>query len=176
MKKMRVGELWVQTAYEKPEQYDFWENKQWEDWDVPLDLTEEERESENFQPMMNYFYPLVDFEAQKRNKEMDNGYVKDACDKAGSVTLVKKLKEGEDTAYGLALTGGGMDLSWDICRGHINLGYLPPLPLCAYLPRYAGMDFEKPRNKIVLVACKRSAKMVKENAERALIKLNKDYI
>jgi hypothetical protein len=172
MKKMHVNELWVQTAHERPEHYDFSENKRWEDWDIPFSLTEEEEQNEEFNPMMNYFYPLPNFEDQKRYRELDNGYIKDAVDEAGSLTLVKKLKYDE---YGLALTGGGMDLSWDICRGYINLGYLPPLHFCEDLPEESGEDYNKPRNRIVLEACKRSAKMVEDNAKRALAKLNQDY-
>ena len=43
----------------------------------------------------------------------------------------------EEEAYFLALTGGGMDLTWQICEAYMRLGYLPPTHF-SRLPRYAG--------------------------------------
>ena len=40
-----------------------------------------------------------------------------------------------DGTHALALTGGGMDLSWEICRAYVALGFLPPLHYCRDLPR-----------------------------------------
>jgi hypothetical protein len=40
-------------------------------------------------------------------------------------------------SYALALTGGGMDLSWEICEAFMRLGYLPPVAF-ADLPEMAG--------------------------------------
>jgi len=168
MKKTRVSELWVDGAYQKPEDYDYYNKERFEEWNIPFTTTDEEEENGTFSPMMNYFYPLPNFDDAKRSREMDEDYMKEACDKAGNITLVEKLKEPTHKAFGLALTGGGMDLSWDICRGYINFGYLPPIHFCDGLPRYAGMDYEDPENKIVIAACKRSFEAVKENADRAL--------
>jgi hypothetical protein len=40
--------------------------------------------------------------------------------------------------FGLALTGGGMDLSWQICDAFVAAGYLPPFHFCRGLPTMAG--------------------------------------
>ncbi|RKZ06845.1 hypothetical protein DRQ25_12965 [Candidatus Fermentibacteria bacterium] len=109
-KNVDVSELWTSSVDEKPEDYDFWENKFAEDWNIPFKQTDEELESGEFTPLMNLFYPLPEFE----EKRMDSDEIKESLDDAGSVTLIEKLKTGEK---GLALSGGGMDLSWDICRG-----------------------------------------------------------
>lgn len=45
-----------------------------------------------------------------------------------------------DDDYFLALTGGGMDLSWDIAYAYVLAGYVPPLRL--NLPRFAGMRLD----------------------------------
>lgn len=71
------------------------------------------------------------------------------------VCIVEFFERSMD--YGLALTGGGMDLSWELCLAYIRLGHTPPLKFCD-LPRMAGMDFSAPENKIVIEACKKSCK------------------
>jgi hypothetical protein len=43
----------------QPEYFDFSEGYA-EKWEIPLDLTEEEQENEEYTPKMNYIYPLGD--------------------------------------------------------------------------------------------------------------------
>lgn len=50
--------------------------------------------------------------------------------------------------YYLALTGGGMDLSWEIAEAYMRLGHLPPAHF-ANLPRYAGMPLDNRRRWIL---------------------------
>lgn len=77
-------------------------------------------------PMMNYYYPLPGF-------DMD---VEDAA--KAIVDLPLCIVHFEDTdEYALALTGGGMNLSWEICAAYLKLGYMPPLHF-ADLPKLAG--------------------------------------
>lgn len=64
-------------------------------------------------PMMNCFYPC-DFHALE-----DAGAAL-----AGLPLCAVEMYDGEK---GLALTGGGMDLSWEICEAYIRLGHLPPV-------------------------------------------------
>jgi hypothetical protein len=59
--------------------------------------------------------------------------------------------------WGLALTGGGMDLSWQICEAYIRLGYLPPLHFCD-LPAMSDMTLNA-KNKMILAACRKSAQI-----------------
>lgn len=74
-------------------------------------------------PMMNYWYPV----------KLDNPT--EAATKIVHLPLC--VVEFEDGRTGLALTGGGMDLSWEICEAFMVLGYQPPLHFCE-LPQMAG--------------------------------------
>lgn len=125
-----------------------------EDYDIPFELTEEEQEGDDFMPMMNYCYPLPkDFEMPKNIKEILN--------EAGSITLIKKMRNDR---YYLALSGGGMDLSWDICRAYMLLGYLPPSHFCS-LPKFAGKDYKQPSNKKVIESCLETAESLKADGD-----------
>jgi len=163
-----VTKLWVDGATQKPRHYNYFEEKYTEDWDIPFERTEEEEEGERFNPMMNYFYPLPDFEDKKRYEKLTDAEIKKRLEAAGAVTLVYDLESAE---YGLALSGGGMDLSWDICRGYALLGYLPPAHFCERLPEFKGEDMKRPENKIVIDACKRSLDMVRYHAGEGLKRL-----
>lgn len=72
-------------------------------------------------PMMNIRYPIADGTATQDN-------ARDIVD------LPLCLVSFEDADY-LALTGGGMDLSWEICEAYVTLGFLPPTHF--RLPRMA---------------------------------------
>lgn len=72
-------------------------------------------------PMMNFRYPIgANFDA-------------DSARTIADLPLCLVQFDG-DEVY-LALTGGGMDMSWEICEGYIRLGYLPPTHF--RLPRMA---------------------------------------
>ncbi len=131
-------------------------------WEIPLSRTEEE-EDEKFDPMMNYYYPLPDFEHSALGSQLLSEYeqtsaeIKARLDLAGSVTLVHLV---ESDQYALALRGGGMDLRWDICRGYILMGYLPPRHFVG-LPDLAGMNLDAPKNAIVIEACRKSIQVLR---------------
>lgn len=84
-------------------------------------------------PMMNYRYPTGDSE--------DNvGGYGNATDAAGAAYRLRDLplcvvEYNDDIA--LALSGGGMDLSWEIIEAFVLLGYMPPVHFCD-LPGMAG--------------------------------------
>lgn len=68
-------------------------------------------------PMMNYFWHLG-----------DSGDIDEMAAKLDGLPLcVVEFEESGE--IGLALTGGGMDLSWEIAEGFIRLGYRPPTSL-----------------------------------------------
>ena len=148
--KEKIEKLWIDTADAKPENYDFYDKQYGEDWDIPFEQTEEEMENEEFAPMMNYRYPLPDFDQKGHSSDE----IKKALSKAGSVTLVEDLKSGEKY---LALSGGGMDLSWDIVQAYVNLGFTPPAHFCRRLPRMAGMSLTS-GNRNAIMGCRRSLK------------------
>lgn len=87
-------------------------------------------------PMMNYYYPLPDF---KMNLE-------EAAKKIVHLPLciIEFQNSGE---YALALTGGGMNLGWEICAAYMELGYWPPTHF--RLPRFVpGMGLEAAKRVI----------------------------
>lgn len=93
-------------------------------------------------PMMNYIWPI------------DTGRVHGAENAVLAVVhlplCIVKIDDGEF----FALTGGGMDLSWEIIEGYMRLGYLPPLSLIAP-PAMAGKTLTA-KNKWLLAGCSRS--------------------
>ena len=97
-------------------------------------------------PLMNFWYPLP--ESFCRDWDVD-----EAAKKLIGVNLCIVVKEDEDD-YGLALTGGGMDLSWDICEAYMLLGFLPPAHFCR-LPHFAGMKLNK-KNAWIIAGCNRA--------------------
>ena len=114
-----------------------------EKWDIPLNLTEEEQENEEYIPMMNYLYPLGDsFDVPD-----------DFRDKLNNTTIVQM-----DDKYFLALTGGGMDMTWEICESYINLGYCPPVHFCS-LPAIAGRGTSN-EDQHIIACCNESLKTV----------------
>lgn len=80
-------------------------------------------------PMMNYWYPL-EYESDTFGGNFDP---MQAAAKLIDLPLCVVEVDGH---FGLALTGGGMDLSWEICAAYITLGLLPPTHF-SDLPRMA---------------------------------------
>jgi hypothetical protein len=70
-----------------------------------------------------------------------------------------------DSAYELALTGGGMDLSWQICEAYMRLGQLPPFH-SAGLPAMCGRGSSE-RDKWVIAGCRESVNQYVERAQNA---------
>lgn len=148
MSEMRDGEQWNYGAIdEKPVDYDFGEGypEKWEYFEAVecsecgevriLHGEEQHKDIENTEcegylsaggPMMNYCYPLPEFDMNP-----------DEAAKKIAHLPVCLVHFEEDDEYALALTGGGMNLAWEICAAYVELGYLPPLHF-ANLPKYAG--------------------------------------
>lgn len=74
-------------------------------------------------PMMNYYWPLPKL---RQHEE-------DAAIAIAHLPLCLVTVEG---APALALTGGGMDLAWEIAEAYMRLGWLPPTRLT--LPKMCG--------------------------------------
>jgi hypothetical protein len=155
-KKTEVQKLYVDTALYHSVYYD------WSDSYRVIQPYEEgtkeyEEYKETNQPMMNYYYPLPAIDTEKISKD-EISYAKAIKDLP--LCLVYLEKEG---IYALALTGGGMDLSWEICEAYIRLGYCPPLEFCE-LPRLAGKKIDA-KNRKIIEACIKTAEHVKSRAE-----------
>jgi len=163
--KIKPRDLSVSAVFEQPQYFDWWERNDWEvvhtdegDFDDSFDYEYEE-------PMMNYLYPLPEFEKIMRTNGWDEVQV--ARELRRTVPLCLVLFE--DGEYALALTGAGMDFSWDICEAYIRCGYLPPVYFCN-LPDFAGQRLTPTRRKIIS-CCRRSIKWAEnysQNAKRGL--------
>jgi len=112
------------------------------------------------QPLMNFFYPLPGFEEIMKWNSWSE--IQIAKELARTVPLCLVTQNGE---YGLALTGGGMDLSWEICEAYIRCGYLPPLHFCK-LPRLAGQRLTPTKRKII-ACCRESIRWAEGYLQRA---------
>jgi hypothetical protein len=117
-----------------------------------------------FAPLMNYIYPLPNYAGDETADQLKLDR------EAGAVCLVRLLG-GDDAAdeVCLALTGGGMDLSLDICEGYIMLGYLPPLHF-ADLPEFGDRSSRKEDR--VVAAMIESAHVARRQADYTVKKLN----
>lgn len=97
-------------------------------------------------PMMNYYYPLYHRDS----------FDQDDAKKINHLPLcIVYFTESEE--YALALTGGGMDLSWQICEAYIRLGYYPPIHF--RLPRMAGKQ-RTARNVGIVETCIKGREIV----------------
>lgn len=99
-------------------------------------------------PMMSYYYPL-------------GGLTEDDARKLVDTCLCVVTVSGET---GLALTGGGMDLSWEICEAFMLLGRLPPVHFCD-LPGMAGRGINA-RDRWIVSGCLKSCEVAAQWAER----------
>lgn len=110
-----------------------------ETWDIPLRLTNEERENQQYFPIYNFLYPLgekftVPTDFRKR---------------LAATTII----EMGDRHY-LALTSCGMDYTWEIVESHVQLGYYPPVHF-ARLPLMVDRGDSRSDRRLI-AACRAS--------------------
>ena len=111
-------------------------------------------------PMMNYYYPMGVPEFYRAHST-----IWDAAKLLVDLPLCI-VNFSEDDSIALALTGGGMDFSWEICEAFMLLGELPPLHF-SRPPRMAGRG-ESARDEWILSGCRESIKVAKRWSERTL--------
>jgi hypothetical protein len=104
-------------------------------------------QDERYIPVMSYYYPLPHYRGCAEDDQL-------LLDQEGGAACLARV----DDEVVLALVGGGMDLSWDICQAYMLLGYLPPLHYCD-LPEFAGMELTA-KGRWVLEGCLRSCKVM----------------
>jgi hypothetical protein len=112
-------------------------------------------QADRYTPMMNYLYPLPDF-------RMDPSKAQALLDTEGGAVCVVDV--GGETY--MALTGGGMDMSWDIAHGYMLLGYYPPLDYCN-LPDFAGQRASE-KNLWIVQGCLRSCEIARSTAKNRI--------
>lgn len=106
-------------------------------------------------PMMNYYYEL--------------GSLRQADEHEAAKLLIGLpvclVEIADERDFCLALTGGGMDLSAEICEAYVRLGYLPP-------SHFTNLDHMAKRftvdDEIVAEACIRTNQMLLYWAQRRL--------
>jgi hypothetical protein len=109
---------------------------------------DEPRVGEAGGPMMNCIYPIPG----SAIREPDRAALKIARLPLCIVRL------NTDEGYALALTGGGMNLSWEIAEAFMLLGYLPPVYV-AVPPEMSGRGNNR-RDQWIIRGCKATAACV----------------
>lgn len=125
---------------------------------------QEPDEGEADGPMMDYSYELP-----AKHWGTRDPWTRTDASKIAHLPLVIVYFNGEPADAALALSGAGMDLSWEICEAFMRLGFLPPAHF-ASLPRMAGM----PKTDVyrwVIAGCKRSLEYQRDRADSALARL-----
>lgn len=115
-----------------------------------------QNEPDSFSPMMNYYYPLPELRMSAGDAQAALEQINTAC----VVALV-----GGDPV--LALAGGGMDFSWDICRAYIALGYYPPVHFAGRLPQMGERDVRTA--ELALESCTIAQRIAFQNVVEAQI-------
>ena len=110
------------------------------------------------EPMMNYAYPI--------NTRRVGGPEAAALELHDLPLCVVVMSNGIEY---LALTGGGMDLSWEICAGYMRLGYLPPVHFSG-LPKMAGMGLTA-RNRWIISGMRRALRIRVQRAQGDLMRM-----
>ncbi|PWC98028.1 hypothetical protein TSO5_03210 [Azospirillum sp. TSO5] len=111
--------------------------------------------ADTFEPMMNYFWPVelgYGVELEEAATMIDQH--------AGCATLV--YVESLDT-HGIALSGGGMDLSWDLAAAYLCCGCVPPLNILSGLPHMKERSNEVIKH-IVEVCIPKAAEFMEDRA------------
>lgn len=111
-------------------------------------------------PMMNYYYPLP-----------DNVEVKESAEKLIDLPLCIVEIEGSGTA--MALTGCGMDMTWEICEAYMLLGMLPPTSFADSLPLMSDRG-NTAKDRWIISGCRTSINCALLQAKYSLrsLKLN----
>lgn len=121
-------------------------------------------------PMMNYFYPLNESDGNSLGRWEDSFDTVEAAYRLRDLPLCLVERDGD---YGLALTGGGMDLTWEIVAAYVALGYLPPVSF-SRLPGMAGMP-NGASDRLVIAAVSRSLSAMIDRLQYTLTRHTEQY-
>ena len=103
-------------------------------------------DDEQWNPVMSYAYPLG----------RDGCLTRDDWHRVMSNCTIVLI----DGAPFLALTGGGMDMTWEICESYLRCGYFPPAHF-ASLPAMAGRGTTE-HDAMIIAACRVSLEAMVE--------------
>lgn len=85
---------------------------------------------DGFEPVMNGYWPVT------LAYRLDAETAAARIDQYGGSTALVWIESAN--THAIILTGGGMDLSWDICAAYICCGCVPPARLLLDLPRFTS--------------------------------------
>lgn len=113
---------------------------------------------EHYVPMMNFIYPVI-LDNALTGQDLSPDEAQSRLDGLPVVVVWVDQPHNvfDNEHYYLALSGGGMDLSWEICEAYIRLGQLPPVYFCD-LPAMAGRGTSE-QDQLIIAACKRSVEV-----------------
>lgn len=110
--------------------------------------------SEASGPMMNYWYPISINDCKAVALKLEH--------------LPLCVVEFKGGTTGLALTGGGMNLAWEICEAFMLLGQLPPVHF--ELPAMCGRGVSK-RDEWIIAGARKACQVVAKRMAWQLHKL-----
>lgn len=120
-------------------------------------------------PMMSYYYPLP-----AKSWGGRSAWTREDATKLDGLPLVIVYFDEDPSDGALALSGGGMDLSWEICEAFMRLGFLPPAKY-AELPGMAGymsaQDYALDTHRWIVAGCRRTFEVQRTWAENGLASL-----
>lgn len=111
-------------------------------------------------PAMDYLYPLPD--TSDHLVKVRDILINDPRRAKRLASLPLCIVTFEYGLQGLALTGCGTDMSWEICEYYMLLGYLPPNAFCV-LPNLADRTYGA-NDRRILSACRATLKYVMRRA------------
>lgn len=106
------------------------------------------RDNGNLDPMMNYLYPV-------------DGCRMSAEGIQAAILGTSLVAVTVDGATFLALAGGGMDFSWQICEAYVLIGMCPPLH---FRPPMSCDDPDSDRTRLVIAAYLKSCNVAIDRA------------
>lgn len=84
---------------------------------------------------------------------------------------VVTLNVDDDPETGIALTGGGMDMTWELVEGYMRLGHYPPVLLCN-LPRFSGMTATR-TNMHIVAGCRKTLEVLIRRSQETIHTLDR---
>lgn len=117
---------------------------------------------DSFEPAMNFIWPCQPY---RINDQDAATLINELAGSTSLVTITPPDDSSEDETQGIVLTGGGMDLSWDICAAYICCGQIPPARLLSNLPSFAGHTMS-PMAKAILECMDLAADALESRAKR----------
>jgi hypothetical protein len=122
---------------------------------------------DGFAPMMNFVWPV--FLGHEPNAEEIAAKMEEA---GGCVSLIdfSVNEDHEGERFGIALTGGGMDLSWNIAAAYCAAGQVPPVALLRNMDRTTTPTIGEHWARVVAHAMGRAAESLEMTAQRLAVK------